>query len=474
LESKTSLSKRRHIFLAGTVLANPWIPNDPFPKQAEFLTLDEEEAFYGGAAGGGKSEALLMAAAQYVDVPGYAALILRRTYADLSLPGAIMDRAHSWWRGKAQWNDDEKTYTFPSGATITFGYLETENHKYRYQGAELQFIAFDELTQFTETQYTYLHSRTRRLASAAAMGVPIRMRSASNPGGLGAEWVKRYFIDEAAANGVVFIPARLDDNPALDQAAYRHSLNKLDPVTREQLLNGDWTIRVLGATFRREWFAPVEKPVLWGLGWPAGIFDRVTRAWDLAAVSARETAQKRREPDFTVGSLLARTDSLNPEWWMLDQVRFQCTPGETEKRIQQVATHDRTRFPANVVEIYMEQEPGSSGLNVIEGYRTRVLAGHVFQGVPASGKKELRAYPFSQMAEAGYIKIVRCMPFTALPFHWHSTQWHSAFFDEAEMFPNGMHDDQIDAWSLAFQQLTIGAELRMASASVASLFRYAG
>jgi hypothetical protein len=55
---------------------------------------------YGGAAGGGKSDALLMSALRYVDVPGYSALILRRTYADLSLPGAIMDRAKAWLMGK--------------------------------------------------------------------------------------------------------------------------------------------------------------------------------------------------------------------------------------------------------------------------------------------------------------------------------------------------------------------------------------
>lgn len=415
-----------------------------------------------------------MAAAQYVEIPGYAALILRRTYADLSLPGAIMDRAHEWWRGKAKWDDDEKTYTFPSGATITFGYLETEDHKYRYQGAELQYIAFDELTQFSETQYSYLNSRLRRTGVLAQQGIPVRMRAASNPGGFGAEWVKRYFIDEGPDYGRVFIPAKLDDNPALDQAAYRRALNKLDPVTREQLLNGDWTIRVLGASFRREWFAPLEKPVLWGMGWPGGVFDRVCRAWDLAAISPKESVRKRRDPDFTVGALMGRTASYSPEWWMLDQVRFQTTPGETESRIKRVAAFDRAAFSSNVVEIVMEQEPGSSGLNVVEGYRTRVLAGHLFDGVTSSGKKEQRAYPFSQMSESGHVKIVRAMPFTAIPVEWHTTSWHGVFFDEAEMFPNGAHDDQVDAWSLAFQHLTIGDELRPASDAVASYFKYAG
>lgn len=67
-----------------------------FPKQAAFLVLPHLEAFYGGAAGPGKSDDLLMAALQFVDSSNYAALLLRRTYADLALPGALMDRSHMW------------------------------------------------------------------------------------------------------------------------------------------------------------------------------------------------------------------------------------------------------------------------------------------------------------------------------------------------------------------------------------------
>ena len=119
--------------------------------------LDTEEAFYGGAAGGGKSDCLLMAALQYVDIPDYAAILFRKTYADLTLPGALMDRARDWLSGTdARWKDEEKTWLFPSGASITFGYLENEQDKFRYKSAEFQFCGFDELTQFSETQYTYL------------------------------------------------------------------------------------------------------------------------------------------------------------------------------------------------------------------------------------------------------------------------------------------------------------------------------
>jgi hypothetical protein len=95
-----------------------------------------------------------MAALQYVDKVGYSALLLRQSYSDLALPGALMSRSMEWLAGtEAQWNDKEKTWKFPSGSTLTFGYLEHEHDKYRYQSSHFQFIGFDELTQFTSSSY---------------------------------------------------------------------------------------------------------------------------------------------------------------------------------------------------------------------------------------------------------------------------------------------------------------------------------
>ena len=215
-----------------------WCPHEPTPQQREFLDLGCLEALFGGAAGGGKSDALLMGALAHVDDPTYAALLLRRTYADLALPGAIMDRAHAWLGGTpAHWNGTEKTWTFPSGARLTFGYLDTDKDKYRYQSSEFQYLAFDELTQFPETAYRYLLSRLRRGAQSS---IPLAVRCASNPGGIGHKWVHERFVDSRSAGNRVFTPAKLEDNPHIDATEYRKSLAQLDETTRKQLEDGLW------------------------------------------------------------------------------------------------------------------------------------------------------------------------------------------------------------------------------------------
>ena len=232
------LTVKQQAYLATTILDNPYIPHEPLFEQAHFLSLQEEEILFGGAAGGGKSDALLMAALQYVTEPDYSALLLRRTYQDLSQPNAIMDRAKKWLdpftkNGTVHWNNQIKTFTFPSGATLSFGYLSHDNDLDQYQGSELQFVGFDELTQFTEKQYTYLHSRLRKLKKS---NIPIRMRAGSNPGGRGHDWVKKKFI----MGDVPFIPSSYLDNIHLDTEEYAKSLDKLDELTKRQLMHGDW------------------------------------------------------------------------------------------------------------------------------------------------------------------------------------------------------------------------------------------
>jgi len=396
------------------------VTKQPTAPQAAFLTLENLEALYGGAAGGGKSEALLMSALQFVHVPGYAALLLRRTFADLALPGALMDRLDGWLRGTdAKWNGNEKRWTFPSGASVTFGYMENDADRYRYQGAELQFVGLDELTQFSETQYRYLLSRVRRLKGAA---VPLRVRAASNPGGAGHEWVKRRFLDEGVSANRVFIPAKLEDNPHLDAAEYEQALAQLDPVTRAQLRAGDWNVLPKGPLFDRAWFEVVDAA-------PSDC--RWVRYWDLAATEAKPG----KDPDFTAGALVGLKDGI---FYVRHIAKVRAAPLGVERLIAQTAQLDRE---LGDVDVWMEQEPGSSGVNTIDHYRREVLVGFNFRGNRKTGSKIEYAKPVSSAAQAGNVKLVR-------------GAWNGDFLDSIGAFPSpAVHDDDVDAVSGAFSRL---------------------
>ena len=273
-----------------------YVPHQPQPKQLAFLMLPHKEAFYGGAAGGGKSDALLMAALQYVDIPGYSAIVFRRTLSELKLSGALLDRAHSWLSGKrCTYVAGEHTYYFPTvspwggygePAKLAFGYMGQESAKARYQSAEYQFAGFDELTHYPEADYLWLFSRLRKVTCShhpkldhegspvyepgcpeceQKRLVPVRLRAASNPGNIGHKWVKeRFRIEPVQRDGEVlyignhperpFIPATVTDNQFVDQKAYIEGLNELDPLTRAQMKKGDWGAS-LDARYKAHWFA---------------------------------------------------------------------------------------------------------------------------------------------------------------------------------------------------------------------------
>jgi predicted phage terminase large subunit-like protein len=357
----------------------------------------------------------------FVEVPSYDAILFRRTYADLALPEALIDRSKQWLMDTdASWHEQQKRWDFPSGASLSFGYLQYEDDKYRYKSAEFQFIGFDELTQFSETQFQYLFSRLRRKTIAA--WIPLRMRTASNPGGTGHDWVKqRYFVEGLKYRRVV-VPARLHDNPHVDQAEYERSLHELDPTTRAQLLAGDWDVRPPGLLFKREWFPIIEAA-------PAAPVAEV-RYWDLAATLPDEGD----DPDYTVGCKMQKL--ANGQFVISDLVRVRVNPQAVEQIIVQTAARDGRKCI-----VRMEQEPGASGKQVIDYYTRRVLPGYAFGGVRSTGKKDVRAMPLAAQAGAANVMLLQA-------------DWNSEFLNELVAFPDVTHDDQVDAAAGALEALT--------------------
>lgn len=429
---------------AKTLLRIPYCPHRPTKAQAAFLLDMGREALYGGAAGGGKSDALLMAALQFIRVPGYAALILRRSYTDLDLPGALMDRAAEWLasavRDKhARWNSYTHSWEFKWGASLTFGYIRRRADRDRYRSAEFQYIGWDELTQFEdERDYTYLFSRCRRprVASNALSRVPLRVRAATNPGGEGHAWVRRRFIEPwiawRARGGVrparTYHPATLDDLAEhIDVTEYEKMLRSLDQTTWAQLRWGDWDVRQPGRMFNRGWFVTIPASSI-----PSGC--EWVRCWDLAATTMDEAG----DPDWTVGALVGRAPS--GIIIVADIERFRSTAGSVEARIRQVAERDGRGVPIRV-----EQEPGAAG-KILGAHMRMALAGWDVSAIPSTGSKATRAMPLAALADAtrpggSLVRLVE-------------GAWVEAFLDEVEAFPDGAHDDQVDAVASAVAHLT--------------------
>lgn len=432
--------------------------DDIFPQpgpQLEFLSTRANIAGYGGSAGGGKTYALLLDAMRNVAVPAYEGVIFRRTMEQVRTAGGLWDESSNLYPivGGVP-REQQADWRFPKGGKVRFEHLQHERDKIQYQGAQIAFMGFDELTHFTESQFFYMLSRNR-----STCGVIPYIRCTFNPDAQ--SWVKRFFApwvdsqyEDKAASGeirhfirkgdqivwvpagtpnsksVTFVRSSIHDNKILlsKDPCYLASLMAMAYVDRRRLLDGDWDIVEGGNMFRREWFGvPVDAA-------PATM--RLCRYWDLAASEADEPG---KDPDWTAGVLMGR--DIRGIFYVVDVLRLRATPLNVESLITQTAALDRAMW--GQVAIRMEQEPGSSGVNTIAHYN-RLLAGYDFAPNKTTGSKATRAKPLSAQVEAGNVKIK-------------SAPWNNEFLNECAAFPPlSGHDDQVDAASGALEELAFG------------------
>lgn len=329
------------------------------------------------------SDALLMGALQYVDVPGYAALIIRKTLTDASKPGSLLFRAREWLQPHdCRYSSEDHCWYFPSGATLSFGSLYNEGDEFSYQGSEFTYIAVDEATQLKQHQVDYVTSRLRKpscnvhkkqidpscpgcLQYAHLRNVPLRVRMASNPGNIGHLWVKNRFKIQKIEGRFTprgrplyagtdperpHVPAFLEDNPYLSQEEYGEQLRGLkDPITRQQLLDGDWGISADGR-FKRDW---IERYTVDGgyihfrnrsyMASQCWLFAVMDTASSTASPPSRLEASKKDASWTVVGTVLVLPSS---EIMLLDVDRFQAESPDIVKAVDRAFKKFKLSFLA--------------------------------------------------------------------------------------------------------------------------------
>lgn len=435
--------------------------------QEDFLATPADIALFGGAAGAGKSWALMLEPLRHIHNPRFGGVIFRRTFPQIAQEGGLWERSEELYPLLgAKPNKANVRWRFPSGARIRFAHMQHETDMLNYQGGEIAYLAFDELTHFTERMFFYLLSRNRSMS-----GVNPYVRATTNPDP--DSWVRRFIdwwigpdgyaipersgrirwfarvgdqvvwadtkqqlLDENQAIeptdplSFTFVLSRLKDNPALmaRDPSYRTKLRALSHVERERLLGdeergGNWDVRAAaGLLFKRQWVEVVDQV-------PAGL--TVIRAWDFAGTQPSPTNP---DPDWTVGVKVGR--DAHGTHWILDAVRTRSTPAEVQKLFIATAKADGP----GVVQV-IPQDPGEAGKTVAQ-QRTVLpeLRGHAVRAVRPTGDKVTRFTQASSLAEQGLLKLQR-------------GAWNDWYVSDLEAFPDATHDDTADATSDAINHV---------------------
>lgn len=433
-------------------------------KQEQFLSSNADIVFYGGAAGGGKTYAALIEPLRHINNKNFSCIIFRRTSPQITTPGGLWDTALEMYTalGAKDIRSPNRYFRFPSGAKIVMNHLQYDKTVYDYQGAQIPLIEFEELTHFSWKQFTYMLTRNR----SATAGIKPYIRATCNPDP--DSWVAdfiKWYIDQDTGyaiqehGGIIrwfiimndepiwadnpdelfdkygiepksftFIPSSVYDNKILleNNREYLANLKAQDEVTKEQLLNGNWKIRPAGGLYFKANQAPIVSVL------PDKIIG-ICRAWDLAAT---EATPQNKSPDKTAGVLMARL--RNGQFIVLDVFTGCLNAAGVRQAVRSIAIQDRINYRCN--SIHIPQDPGQAGKEQVQSY-VSFLAGFNVQTERINGNKINRAEPFAAQWQQGNVLLLR-------------GDWNRIYTNELSSFPDGLHDDLVDASADAFNSLT--------------------
>ena len=435
--------------------------------QTAFMASPADIVIYGGAAGGGKTFALLLEALRHKDVQDFGAVIFRQNFTQITAQGGLWDASRKIF-SQVEGAYDRKTpklsWIFGNKSKLSFAYLAREDDLDSWQGTEIAYIGFDELTHFTKHQFLYMLSRNRSTCGIKPYvratcnpdsdswvadfiswwidqdtGYPIKNRSGVMRwmcvlndtvywADTAEELSDKYGIEPSECKTVTFIASNLHDNKILMEKdpSYLANLKALTEVDMERLLYGNWKIKAqAGKYFKRtqvEMLDAIPNDVLY---W--------CRAWDLAATDEDENG----DADYTSGVLVGKRK--NGRFVIADVINQRIKAGEVEKLILSVSTSDRKKYGYQY-RVRVPQDPGAAGKIVAKRY-INVLAGFDVVSDTVSGSKESRATPLAAQWQNGFIDVV-------------AADWNEEFFNQLESFPESKHDDMVDAVSDAFNELS--------------------
>ena len=436
--------------------------------QEKFLATSADIAIYGGAAGGGKTYALLMEPLRYIYTKGYRAVIFRKSYTQINASGGLWDESTSMYvgiHGAIPTKSPKYHWRFAKKAVLYFDYLGRDDDLNRWQGSQITFIGFDELTHFSERQFFYMLSRNR-----STCGVKPYVRATCNPDA--DSWVARFIawwidqdtgypikersgkvrymarvqneiiwgdtrqelidsgIEPTDFKAVTFLAGALQDNKILMEKdpSYMANLKALPIVEKERLLYGNWKIKAAaGLFYQRTQVTMIE-------ALPNDIY-LWARGWDLAATSEDENG----EPAYTAGVLIGKRKC--GRWVIVDVINKRLSASEVRKLIKITCQTDKARY-GRVIE-RLPQDPGQAGKEQAQSY-IKMLAGFTVKALPESGSKESRAEPLAAQWQAGNVDVL-------------IADWNEPYFNQLESFPESKFKDMVDASSSAFIEIENGA-----------------